>query len=458
MKRREFLKMLSAAGVSVAFAPHWIRAAEAAVDSYTGDLLIFINTQGGWDPLQFCDPKAEFRNFGNNAIASAGNIRYARLSTNETGATYNYAFDFFDTFHDRMVVVNGINMQTNAHSAGITNAFQGTFASGYPTLSAAFAGVKAPTLPMSYMVTGNYRSTGGLLPYTALSDASLIEDLSLPNVTGAQLDNNLRITPTHGHRMPQDVFARVAEAQRARRRRLLEDSKAMPRWREMLQYFDSAVEGNDAVEALGSIIPEEGFRDRDERGIPNELVKQADIFLHSMAAGLTSAVDAEFSDQPFDTHANHDRLQGERLAELVYGIRFIHERAAEIDARLETNLAGRIVIVIVSDFGRTPIINSDGGTDHWPTTSAIVMRESFSTNGIGNRNVGFSDDEYRSGRINPLTLERSETGIEITSAHIHDALRRHLGIAGAPQLGLVGLPIDEELALFNGAVQTPQAI
>src|SRR5690606_32074200 len=143
----------------------------AAESPYAGDLLIFINTQGGWDPLQFCDPRTASRPWVAAAgIASTGRIRYANLSHDGQ----DYATEFFPEFGNRMVVVNGINMQTNAHTAGITNAFQGTFASGFTTLSAAMAAAKAPTLPMSYMVTGNYRSTGDLLPYTAISQSSLI--------------------------------------------------------------------------------------------------------------------------------------------------------------------------------------------------------------------------------------------------------------------------------------------
>lgn len=449
MKRRDFIKMLCAAGISAPFAPYWLRAAEAAAAPYNGDLLIFVNTQGGWDPVQFCDPKGGLRpEFDAADIETAGNLRYAPMSS---GAD-PYAFDFFDTFHDQMVVIQGVNMQTNAHGPGVTNAFQGSFASGFPTLAAAFAASVARDLPMSYMVTGNYRSTGGLLPYTAVSQADLIASLALPNQ--GSLNNGLT-----DKRIPDDIFAMADAARRARIDRILANDQLMPRRRQFLQYFSSAVDGAQAVENLGSILPPDDFQTTDEKGFENDLVKQADVILHAMAAGITVAADAEFLDNRFDTHANHSQQQGEMLARLVYGVRFLWDRAAAIDARVGSNISGRLVVVLNSDFGRTPGINSDGGTDHWPTSSVIVMRRDFSTNGIGDRAVGYSTNDglYLSGRINPATLAIDEAGgVELTSAHVHKALRNYLGIGAAPVLSNVGFSGVEDVNMFNSSYSTPQ--
>lgn len=449
MKRREFIRMLCAAGITAPFAPYWLRAAEAAEQPYNGDLLLFINAQGGWDPVQFCDPKGDLRSdFDATDIETAGNLRYAPLEWNGQP----YASDFFGSYHEQLVVIQGVNMQTNAHGPGVTNAFQGSFASGFPTLSAAFAAVAAPDLPMAYMVTGNYRSTGNLLPYTAISQADLIASLARPNK--GNLNNNLP-----GTRIPDDVFDMVDAARRARLDRLLSDDHMMPRRRRMLEYFLSAVEGSRAVENLGAILPADGFQSLDEHGYENDLVKQADVILHAMAAGITAAADAEFLDNRFDTHADHSEQQGRMLARLVYGIRFVWQRAAAIDARTGSDLSNRLVLVINSDFGRTPAINSDGGTDHWPTSSVIVMRRNFAVNGIGDRTVGYStnDGRYLPGRVNPVTLAVDESGgIELTSAHVHKALRNYLGIGTSPVLANVGFPGTADVNMFTAGYSTPQ--
>src|SRR5690606_11568861 len=119
-----------------------------------------------------------------------------------------------------------------------------------------------------------------LLPYTAISQAELITSLARPNE--GSLNNNLP-----GTRIPDEVFDMVDAARRARLERLLSDDHMMPRRRRMLEYFSDAVEGSRAVENLGEILPLEGFQSTDEHGYENALVKQADVILHAMAAGIT---------------------------------------------------------------------------------------------------------------------------------------------------------------------------
>jgi hypothetical protein len=127
----------------------------------------------------------QFRDIGIDDIVSAGDLRYAPMSwESEQGEVYHYADDFFPVFQNKILVVNGINMQTNAHRPGQVNSFQGTFASGFPTLAAAFCAAKAPDLLMGYLATANYRSTGGLIPYTAINQPDLLLALIEPFLQG----------------------------------------------------------------------------------------------------------------------------------------------------------------------------------------------------------------------------------------------------------------------------------
>ena len=53
MKRRNFLQMMAAAGLT-AQAPLWAPKAQAAPPDR---FLIVVNASGGWDPTSICDPK-----------------------------------------------------------------------------------------------------------------------------------------------------------------------------------------------------------------------------------------------------------------------------------------------------------------------------------------------------------------------------------------------------------------
>ena len=440
MNRREFVKLLCATGMSSAFATKLTIAAAATPVPYAGPLVIFINTRGGWDPNMFCDPKPNLRTWGSSgSTQTVGNLPYAPID--EAG---NQFVDFFyNKYYQNTLIINGVNMETNAHVAGVPAAYTGTLASGYPTLSAAFTAVNGRDLPMGYLVTGQFRATGGLLPYTAINESSLLRDLSQPNFrddAGVPAD-----------RVPTNVQAVIRDAQLARIERLGSVENVMPRRKLMNQFFSQAVAGSEAIESLGAILPG-AFEDQDPFGNPNELIRQADIFLHAMAAGLTAGVDAELAPGGlhFDTHSDHDPVQTHALFDLVYGLDFIWERAAAL------GLDDRLTVVVSSDFGRTPNYNSSAGTDHWPINSFMVMETKPSSN-IGDRIVGFTDTGFNAGKIDPLSLQPDPgSGIELKSAHVHKALRRYLGINDDPLLQPANFNEFEDVSIFTSAASTPQ--
>src|SRR5690606_12832305 len=72
--------------------------------------------------------------------------------------------------------------------------------------------------------------------------------------------------------------------------------------------------------------------------------------------------------------------------------------------------AGRLgdtLIVLYSDFGRTPKVNNSNGRDHWPTGGALVIGGGID----GGRTVGSTDDN-----LNAATLIHPETGRETSDA------------------------------------------
>ena len=115
MKRRAILKTLMAAGAAAAgFRLPLVHAAD-----YRGKLFVFVQADGGWDPTSFCDPKANtpgepvINHWAERSeVRQAGNIAYAPFANNEA---------FFEKYHRRMLVINGVDAQTNSHTVGIVH-------------------------------------------------------------------------------------------------------------------------------------------------------------------------------------------------------------------------------------------------------------------------------------------------------------------------------------------------
>ncbi len=107
-------------------------------------------------------------------------------------------------------------------------------------------------------------------------------------------------------------------------------------------------------------------------------------------------------------------------------------------------VADKLVVVVGSDFGRTPGYNSNNGKDHWSVTSLMLMAPGIE----GNRVIGSSDERHVGHSIDPETLASKEDGIRLTPGSIHHALRTYLGIAEHPVVA--PFRIDEPNVRFWG--------
>ena len=142
MKRRSFIKGSLAVGTPCIAGLRIPVSFASGYADYRGKLLVTVQASGGWDPTCFCDPKANtpgepiINHWAENGeVQWAGNLPYAPFADNRA---------FFEKYHDRMLVINGIDMQTNAHDIGNVHNWTGKSEDLYPTLSAIHAAHHAP--------------------------------------------------------------------------------------------------------------------------------------------------------------------------------------------------------------------------------------------------------------------------------------------------------------------------
>ena len=175
MRRRTILKgVIAAAGVAAT----GFRLPLAQAADYRGKLFVFVQADGGWDPTSFCDPKVNTPGeriinhwAETDEVRKAGRIRYAPFAANEA---------FFKKYHRRMLVINGVDAQTNSHTVGVVHNWSGRNSEGYPSMSALLAAHHGPELPVSYLNFGGYSETGGVARYTRLNNADLLRNIATP--------------------------------------------------------------------------------------------------------------------------------------------------------------------------------------------------------------------------------------------------------------------------------------
>lgn len=403
MNRREFLRM---AGYASAVATLPFTNAVRADDfiPYDGELFITVQAVGGWDVSSFCDPKI---NTGNNIINNwatnltvddipkAGNIPYAPFANNAA---------FFEKYKDHMLVVNGMDMQTNSHSTGKTHTWSGRTASGYPSIPAWFAYNKAPVLPVSYLNFGGFSETADLIRYSRVEKIDTLLEVLQPNeTTSGRTDNYYR----------QSDVDRLLASQQARLARLQQQQGLLPRQKSAMRSYYEARPNTQALEQFAAVIPS------DNEIESSSLLQQAQIAVLAFKAGVSCA--ADLSVGGFDTHSNHDKDQETALTDITTLIDYLFDYAQA------QGISERLTIMVGSDFGRTPYYNAGAGKDHWPVGSTIIMKKNASW---GNRVIGGSDDNQNSLTIHPDTLQIDESaeGKVIYPMHLHAALRQELGL------------------------------
>ena len=435
MKRRRFLKACACTALS-AGAGFRLPLANAA--DYAGKLFVFVQADGGWDPTSFCDPKTNTPGeriinhwAEGDEVREAGNIPYAPFANNET---------FFEKYNSRMLVINGVDAQTNSHTVGVVHNWSGHNAEGYPTFTALFASQSAPELAMSYLSFGGYSETGGLTRFTRLGNSELLRSIAYPR---GELDRYSR-DPFFS----EEAWQAMAVHREARAERLAESDQLLLGEARNLAYYRSALASSETLTAFADAIPPEDQLEQDvvftaSPGITyrSELRRQAQLAVLAFKTGV--AVSADMYLGGFDTHDDHDANQGAILANLTDSVDFLWDYAEA------QGVADRLVVVMGSDFGRTNFYNSQNGKDHWPIGSYIVMEKNQPWT---NRVVGETDGLHFAQRINPTTLERDDAnGTIIYPKHVHQALRSYLGIESTPGTQRFPFSNTEDFAFFSSS-------
>ena len=412
MERRNFLGLGLLAGLAAGVSPAARRLLHAqpmppssAIEPYAGRFFLFINAGGGWDPTMVCDPKGGDinRQFMPSAIGTTGPFSYAPISFTDSGRTLSNQ-QFFEKFRDRLLVLNGVDMQTNNHDTGTRYTWSGHLEDGYPPLAAILAASLAPGRPLGFLSNGGYENTVGVAPLTRLNDINTIARIARPN----RPDPNNAMVQYHS-------TATLDRIQRAQNQRLaaMTAAQTLPTWQLSMRQLLETRGGGNLLERLMMFLPTNEVLNR----ATNPILKQGLVAIAAYRAGVSAA--ANLAVGGFDTHGNHDATQGTALGRILSGVDLLMDHIDEMGLR------DRVTVMVGSDFGRTPQYNAQNGKDHWSVTSILMMGAGIR----GGRVVGASDDRFRARGLDFASLTPSDTATrKLNPKSIHMALRRLAGV------------------------------
>jgi uncharacterized protein (DUF1501 family) len=447
MERRDFLKLASMTGLAVVAGSTVSNGgAKAAGESgYDGPLWLFLHAGGGWDVTSICDPKGSkgptdpdpMNHYPASAIPKAGNIAYAPMELGDVnGMVYTASKTFFEKHQNDLVVVNGIDNATNSHDAGTRTTWAGSLLEGKPTVAALIAGAYLPAAPMSFITFGGYDTTDGVVGASRLGNLDALRKIAFPNKMNPneQNEENIRYFNTPA------TNDRIIAARKARYDNLMKTQRLPRVQKSMSQLFTSRL-GSNELTKLTEFLP-------NNQNIEDGIAGQAQLAIAAFKAGLCCS--ANLDRGGWDTHGNNDasvaqNLQGNNGSGFLPQISRIMELAAE------QGVADNLVIMVGSDFGRTPGYNEGNGKDHWSVTSMMMMGSIKGVKIPGNRVIGTTDEGHNPITLNPSTLAPDPNGIRITPGHIQRAIRKAARISDNPIVANYPVEAAEDLPFFGEA-------
>lgn len=345
--------------------------------------IVLLVASGGWDPLFALDPKPAGpgvdgphpdTNPGDpldvEEIRSFGDLR---IATNERRRPA--ISQFFDAWSDRTAVVNGLWVGSLSHWQASIRVLTGTTSDRAPDLAALAGATLGADRPLAAIDLSGVARFGPYAPSCARTGVrGQLRALLEPGVRFPTPDDGGTWVRGAWAPGPEDRDAMAAFQAARRDGSLVRDTSVAGRLAARLDRLEGERRAAELLEVGPALLDSLPAGDRPL------LREQVPLAVDLLASDVCHAV-VLGSGQLWDTHADASRQHQSHDA-LFNGLRLLADG-------LETEgLFDRTLVVVLSEFGRTPARNEHGGTDHWPYTSALLMGAGVA----GGARVGATDD------------------------------------------------------------------
>jgi hypothetical protein len=388
LDRRQFLAA-AAAGLAL---PSTGRAA-------TPRRLVVVFAEGGWD-VSFCfDPKFDSNDVDGPEVDEDPTVADDREAIRTFGELPIVVNDhkrpsvtrFFENWASRTAVVNGIWMGAIAHATARVRILTGTQSQVNPSVAAIGGQVLGTDLPLGSIDLSGGSYSGYLAASTGqIGYQSQIQALMLDQSFPAAADADYTLPLYRPDEQDESALAAYLA------RRVTEVRPRWGDWEKNVAMLDGRAEallraGRFRTEGASTIA-------QLTLGAAPSLVAQADLATELLAGDLCRAVTLD-SRAFWDTHDGN--IMQHSYFEQVFG--GIDHLVGSLEA---AGLLDDTLVVVLSEFTRTPTLNSSQGKDHWPHTSMMLV----GGNVIGGRAFGGTDERLESLPVDLETGEVDESG------------------------------------------------
>jgi hypothetical protein len=390
--RRDFLRggvsLLSLGGLGMLLP----RVAHA---SKTDRLLIIYWNAGGWDPSYVFDPHFESTALDRDPSSVAANIGGLDFADAESRPAVR---SFLEDYASQTAFVNGLAVGSISHSTCTRLMLTGGRKDSDSDLPTLVAAATASDLVLPHVVLSGPRFPG--------SHGEVMAPLSAT------------LTGTAGGSLPSD--SALSDGAEDRIRSYLEqvsDVESSDGFEPLYAQYRSGLERMEALEASAEDIAV---------GSSSTEAEILSSGLSALSGGLSRCLmlTGSLPDRiSWDSHMNNHLAQDEAFEKLFGDLSTLMGLLESTPGASGGVLADQATVLVLSEMGRTPVMNAGEGKDHWPYTSAMVLGK-----GVTGGQILGGTDEYLVGQA--VDLDSGETwsdGEILTPLHLMAAVLQSFG-------------------------------
>lgn len=389
--RRGVLRAGLAAGAA-ALAPRPARASVSPSDRK----FVFVFACGGWDPTRVLADGFDYDIVDMEADAQraeSGGFSWVDHASRPSVTT------FFERYASQTAFLQGLLVPSIAHEACFVLSFTG---------DASDTGTDWPS------ILGADRITRYVAPSLVLGGPTF-PGINLPAVV--QTGSNGQLSDLM-HGTYTDWVSGVAGAPLSSGSRDLIDTFVRTRGEKA-----AAAVSSDAMKSMFQAFTlscgqAEGLRARADSLTFDQIAALDDAFTiatTALSAGISRVVSIcspVNGERQWDSHVTNDDLQTHLFEDLFAGLLTLFDQLESLPGETTETLLEETTVLVFSEMGRTPWLNGQGGKDHWPFTSAMLVGSGIR----GGVSIGGWDEAWYGQSVDFATGDVTEDGEPVSCA------------------------------------------
>lgn len=412
--RRNLLKGAALAGLATQIPMGRVHASVPVADRK----FIFVTCNGGWDVTSVFATCHDNPNVDMEPMTDVGRFGDLSFVDHPSRSTVR---TFFERNAHQSLIINGVMVPSVAHEACRKLVMTGSSSDGASDWPAILASAAAGSYPLPHLVLEGPSYPGRLgTVVTRTGGGGQLENLLSGDIL-KDSDIPVRALNYRTEDLVDQYLERRAEAELLSKHSSLQG--------DLLNAYDQSLQRSLGLKAL---------QDDVDWGAGSLFGSQIKMGVAALSLGISRCLTMKFQENSWDTHTENARQQSENFSSLFNYLAVLMDTlAVNPGTSPGATLADETLVVILSEMGRTPQLNSDEGRDHWPCTSMLLVGPGISSGRI----IGEYDEFFYGAPVDPESGELFNGGELITSANVGATLVQLADVDPAEYLpGVAPLP------------------